>query len=165
MHEPLGVLLQVSSKEDELASKDQELSRALREAAEINESYISDLTAGQQQLETDVASLTAQQSEKDAHISELEQQLASRQAQEAEMQQAQKRLRGQVSPMCARTVQAVHSHYCNHHHQYCHVVSDSYCVACAVWDHVNIATVCCLQASAESKHVSTQCTSCFDCVH
>lgn len=107
MDQLLCALLQVSSKEDELASKDQELSRALREAAEINESYISDLTAGQQQLETDVADLTAQQSQKDAHISKLEQQLASRQTQEAEMQQAQKRLRGQVSPMCVLTVQAV----------------------------------------------------------
>lgn len=90
----------MASKEDELAGKDQELSRALREAAEVNEAYISDLNAGQQQLETDLANVTAQQAEKNARIGALEQQLAERQAQEAEMQQAQKRLRGQVCTSC-----------------------------------------------------------------
>lgn len=96
----ISVIVQVTSKEDELASKDQELSRALREAAEINESYINDLTAGQQQLEADVAALTAQHADKDAQIAELEERAQQRQGQEQEMQQAQKRLRGQVCLNC-----------------------------------------------------------------
>ena len=91
---------------DELARKDQELSRALREAAEINESYINDLTAGQQQLEADVAALTAQHADKDAQIAELEERAAQRLGQEQEVQQAQKRLRGQVRITCVCHAQA-----------------------------------------------------------
>lgn len=79
----------MAAKDDELAGKDEQLSASLREAAEVNEQYISELSAGQQQLESEVAGLTAQlEAAADA--------AAVRAQQEADMQTAQKRLRGQV---------------------------------------------------------------------
>lgn len=84
---------QVTAKDDELAGRDAQLSAALREAAVINEQYISDLSAGQQQLESEVASLTAQLDTATAAAAERAQQ-------EADMQTAHKRLRGQVGLAC-----------------------------------------------------------------
>ena len=91
------VHLQVTAREDELEGKDLEHSRALRETAEVNEAYISELSASQQQLEADLEALQAQQQKKNAEVGRLEQQLAERGRQDQEMQQANKRLRGQVS--------------------------------------------------------------------
>lgn len=79
----------MAAKDDELAGRDEQLSTSLREAAEVNEQYIGELSAGQQQLESEVASLTAQL-EAAADAASLKAQ------QEADMQTAQKRLRGQV---------------------------------------------------------------------
>lgn len=80
----------MAAKDDELAGRDEQLCTALREAAVINEQYISDLSAGQQQLESEVASLTAQLDTATAAAAERAQQ-------EADMQTVHKRLRGQVS--------------------------------------------------------------------
>lgn len=86
----MQLLLQVAANDDELAGKDEQLSASLREVAEVNEQYISELSVGQQQLESEVASLTAQlEAAADA--------AAVRVQQEADMQTAQKRLRGQVA--------------------------------------------------------------------
>ena len=82
-------IVQVAAKDDELAGKDEQLSASLREAAEVNEQYISELSAGQQELEAEVASLTAQ-------LAAAAEAAAVREQQEADMQTAQKRLRGQV---------------------------------------------------------------------
>lgn len=79
----------MAAKEAELAAKDSQLSASLREAAEINEEYISELTTTQQQLESEVATLTAQL---DAASSAAGQ----RERQDADLQAAHKRLRGQV---------------------------------------------------------------------
>ena len=80
-----------------METKDQEHRKALRETAEVNEAYISELSASQQQLELDLEALQAQQQKKDADIGRLEQQLAEQGRQDQELQQANKRLRGQVS--------------------------------------------------------------------
>lgn len=89
----MQILSQVAAKDDELAGRDEQLSAALREAAVINEQYISDLSAGQQQLESEVASLTAQLDTATAAAAERAQQ-------EADMQTVHKRLRGQVGLAC-----------------------------------------------------------------
>ena len=86
----MHLLCQVAAKDDELARKDEQLSTSLREAAEINEQYITDLSAGQQQLESEVASLTAQ-------LDAATQAAAERAQQEADMHSVHKRLRGQVA--------------------------------------------------------------------
>ena len=85
----MQLLSQVAARDDELAGKDEQLSASLREAAEINEQYISDLSAGQQQLESEVASLTAQ-------LDTATEAAAEREQQEADLHTAQKRMRGQV---------------------------------------------------------------------
>ena len=82
-------LAQVAAKDDELAAKDEQLSTSLREAAEVNEQYISELSSGQQQLESEVASLTAR-------LEQAVQATAHKAQQDADMQTVQKRLRGQV---------------------------------------------------------------------
>ena len=86
----MQLLCQVAAKDDELAGKDEQLSVSLREAAEINEQYIADLSAGQQQLESEIASLTAQ-------LDAANEAAAERGQQEADMHTAHKRLRGQVA--------------------------------------------------------------------
>lgn len=85
----MQLLSQVAARDDELAGKDEQLSASLREAAEINEQYIADLSSGQQQLEAEVASLTAQ-------LEAATEAAAQRAQQEADMHTAHKRLRGQV---------------------------------------------------------------------
>ena len=80
---------QVVAKDDELAGKDEQLSASLREAAEVNEQYITDLSAGQQQLESELANLTAQ-------LDAATEAAVEREQQEADLHTAQKRLRGQV---------------------------------------------------------------------
>lgn len=86
----MQLLCQVAAKDDELAGKDEQLSVSLREAAEINEQYITDLSAGQQQLESEIATLTAQ-------LDAATEAAAERVQQEADMHTAYKRLRGQVA--------------------------------------------------------------------
>ena len=75
--------------EDDLAAKDTQLTTSLREAAEINEEYITELTTTQQQLESDLASLTAR-------LEAADDAAAYREKQHDDMQAAHKRLRGQV---------------------------------------------------------------------
>ncbi len=80
---------EVAAKEAELAAKDTQLSASLREAAEINEEYINELTTTQQQLESEVADLTSQlEAASDA--------AAHKERQEADVQAAHKRLRAQA---------------------------------------------------------------------
>ncbi len=81
--------MQLAFTEDELVAKDAQLSTSLREAAEINEEYIGELTRTQQQLESEVASLTAR-------LEEASEAAAQRERQDGDMQAAHKRLRGQV---------------------------------------------------------------------
>ena len=85
----MQLLSQVAARDDELAGKDEQLSASLREAAEINEQYITDLSSGQQQLESEIASLTAQ-------LEAATEAAAQRAQQEADMHTAHKRMRGQV---------------------------------------------------------------------
>jgi chromosome segregation ATPase len=78
------------AKEAELAAKDSQLSASLREAAEINEEYITELTTTQQQLESEVATLTTQ-------LEAASNAAAHKERQEGDVQAAQKRLRAQAS--------------------------------------------------------------------
>ncbi len=81
---------EVAAKEAELAAKDSQLSASLREAAEINEEYINELTTTQQQLESEVATLTSQ-------LEAASNAAAQKERQEGDVQAAHKRLRAQAS--------------------------------------------------------------------
>ncbi|DBA99585.1 TPA: hypothetical protein ACH3X3_012161 [Trebouxia sp. C0006] len=83
---------EVVAKEAELAAKDSQLSASLREAAEINEEYITELTTTQQQLESEVATLTTQ-------LEAASNAAAHKERQEGDVQAAQKRLRAQVQAL------------------------------------------------------------------
>ena len=98
----------LAAKDEQLAAKDAQMTASLREAAEINEEYITELTTTQQQLETEVSSLTTAQQQLESEVASLTAQLgeaqeaaADRDRQEADMQAATKRLRAQVLLSCA----------------------------------------------------------------
>ena len=78
---------ELAAKDGELAAKDEQLSTSLREAAEVNEQYISELSTSQQQLESEVANLTA----------ELEEATKAATQKDVDLQGIQRRWRGQVS--------------------------------------------------------------------
>ena len=65
------------------------MTASLREAAEINEDYITELTTTQQQLEGEVASLTAR-------LDQATKAAAERERQDVDVQAATRRLRAQV---------------------------------------------------------------------